>query len=59
MCPPMLIWIAKTAGIDEARIKDAITESLKTDKYQQQCKIVRELITWSEIETAVLRKIAQ
>ena len=58
MCPPMLIWLAENAGIDEKIIKTAINESLKSDSYQTQCKVVRKYISWREVEKAILSKIA-
>lgn len=59
MCPPMLIWLAESAGIEECKIKRAVEESLQSDKYQQQCKKVRKVIAWNEIENAILSKIAK
>lgn len=57
MCPPMLIWLAETVGIDENTIANAIKDSLATDKYQEQCGVIRKAIGWSEIEKAILSKL--
>lgn len=59
MCPPMLIWLAETAGIDEILINKAVEVSLQSDKFQQQCKKVRKVIRWSDIEKAILSKITK
>lgn len=59
MCQPMLIWLAETASIDEKLINKAVEESLQSDKYQEQCKMVRKVIGWSEVEKAILTKITK
>lgn len=58
MCPPMLIWLAETISIDKNIINQAINESLKSDKYQERCKIVRKYISWEVVEKAILERVS-
>jgi len=51
MCQPMLIWLAETLDIESKIIESAITEALKSNKYQEQCRIIREHIKWSDIKS--------
>ncbi len=57
MCPPMFIWLAETAGIKKEIVEKAINQSLESDKYQIQGKIIRTHIPWSDIEKAILKRI--
>lgn len=49
MCPPMFIWLAENLELDKSLIETAIKESLKSNKYQTQCKIIRDQLTWKMI----------
>lgn len=57
MCPPMFIWMAETVGIDNAIILEMVKEASKTEKYQEQCKIMRHFLPWEMIENYIFKNI--
>lgn len=57
MCPPMFLWMAESLGIDKSIVLKATKEALKSEKYQVQCRIMREYLSWEMIENAILNLI--
>jgi hypothetical protein len=57
MCPPMYIWMAETIGINENLILDMVDEANKTQRYQEQCKIMRKYLPWKIAEEGILKLI--
>ena len=57
MCPPMFIWLAETLGIEKNTILMAVNEASKTEKYQEQCRIIRNYLTWEMMQKELLKYV--
>jgi len=49
-CPPMLIWLPEAVGIPEQEVSAAIAAALGIEKWGPQCREIRRLIAWRDIE---------
>lgn len=53
----MLIWLAESSDTEKNIIDGAIRLSLVSNRYQEQCSIIRHLIKWEIIKKNILIKI--
>ena|SRR5664280_3066239 len=50
-CPPMLLWLAETAGAPKRQIRVAMQSALSVaPSYARQCAAIRRAIPWEVIE---------
>ena len=50
-CPPMLLWLGETSGIDTKLVKKARAAATKMDgTFSSKCGVIREAISWGSVE---------
>jgi hypothetical protein len=53
-CPPMLLWLGEAAGVPRPLVDNAMNGAIENgSSYPAQCRIIREIIPWTEVEKAL------
>lgn len=63
-CPPMILWLGETSGVSKLKLESAVEKALsikfKTQSlsviFALQCRIIREVIPWEDVEKKLLNK---